>query len=257
MTRTIRSTFLAAAVVLTLAMAPAQGDWIETFTGGFDQTWTFFDNNGSIPPSDTTLSTAGDKLTIRGNLTATYDLNVAGLVPTESFTDVMVRATVSPSPGTTFTGGGASTNNDIFIFTRSNGIEAYLLSLDYNDGDVDLVRINNMGGIVGLAGINNPAWFNPAESYDLQLVALGTQLRGRVYDSGGNLLADVLASDATLASGFSGIGTSINEDAIAPANLTLLAAMFDNVSSRAIPEPSSVVLAGMGLALVVGLSRKR
>jgi hypothetical protein len=78
-----------------------------------------------------------------------------------------------------------------------------------------------------------------------------------VYDSGGNLLADVLANDATLASGFSGLGTSINEDAIAPANLTLLAAMFDNVSSRAIPEPSSVILVGMGLALVFGVCRRK
>src|SRR5690606_12709804 len=106
-------------------------------------TWTFFDNSGSMPPSDTSVSTAGNKLTLTGNLTATFDLNVAGLVTTESFTDVMVRATVSPSQGSTFTGAAASTNNDIFIFTRSNGIEAYLFSLDYNDGDVDLVRINN------------------------------------------------------------------------------------------------------------------
>lgn len=257
MTRTRRFCFLGALAALTLTTAPVRADWIETFTGGFDQAWTFFDNSGTIPPSDTTVSTAGDKLTLTGQLTASFDLNVAGLVPTESFTDVMVRARVSPSQGTTLTGGSASTNNDIFVFARSNGVEAYLFSLDYNDGDVDLVRINNVGGIVGLTGINNPAWFNPAESYDLQLVALGTELRGRVYDTSGNLLADVLASDATLTSGFSGLGTSINEDALDNSQRTLLAAMFDDVSSRAIPEPSSVVLMGIGLAAGVGVWRRK
>lgn len=257
MTCTRRTYFLGALAVLAMTTTSVRADWIETFTGGFDQTWTFFDNGGSMPPSDTTISTAGDKLTLAGQLTANYDLNVAGLVPTESFTDVKVSARVSPSQGPTFAGGSASSNNDIFIFARSNGVEAYLLSLDYNDGDVDLVRINNVGGIVGLVGISNPAWFNPAESYDLQLVALGTELRGRVYDTEGNLLGEVLTNDATLASGFSGIGASINEDAIAPTDLTLVAAMFDNVSSQAIPEPSSVALMGLGLAAGVGVWRRQ
>lgn len=257
MTRTRKSTLWGVGLVaLALIAAPARADWMETFTGGFDQTWTFFDNSGSMPPSDSTVSTAGDKLTLTGALTASFDLNVAGLVPTESFTNVMVRATVSPSQGTTFTGAGASTNNDVFIFTRSNGIEAYLLSLDYNDGDVDLVRIDAMGGINGLASLAGAAWFNPAESYDLQLVALGTELRGRVYDTGGNLVADVLANDATLASGFSGLGSAINNDTIPQSDLTLVATMFDNVSSRAIPEPSTLLLAGLALAGVAGLRRR-
>lgn len=257
MTCTRHFYFLGALAILALTTTSVRADWIETFTGGFDQTWTFFDNDGTMPPSHSTLSTTGDKLTITGAVSATPDLNVAGLVPAESFTDVRVRATVSPSQGSTFTGAPASTNNDIFIFARSNGVEAYLLSLDYNDGDFDLVRIDNMGGINGLAGVSDPTWFNPAESYNLELEALGTELRGRVYDSGGNLLDTIQASDATLAAGFSGLGTSINEDALANSERTFLAAMFDNVSSQAIPEPSSVVVMGLGLLAGVGVWRRK
>lgn len=258
MIRTFRSTILAAVVATSLwTLAPARGDWIETFTGGYDQTWDFFDSNGSRPPSDTMLSTMDDQLQITGMLTGNWDEFVVGLVP-ESFTDVRVQARVSPSLGLTFTGALASTNNNVFILTRSNGLEGYLLSLDYHYGTVDLVRIGDMGQQISLAQVETPAGFDPAESYDLELVALGTELLGRVYHTNGSLLAEVQASDATLLGGQSGLGTAINgNDDIPLANLTLLAAVFDNVSSQAIPEPASLLFAAVGLVTLIVLRHRR
>ena len=206
---TLALPLLAIAIGFSIAASQATADWIETFDGGFDQTWTFFDNDGNIPPSDTTVSTAGDKLSLTGVLSATPDLSVAGLVFGESFSDVKVRANVTPGMGFD-SGGPALSNNDVFVAARSNGVEAYLLALDWLDGRVDLVRVDDMGMPVGLSDIENPSWFVAGETYQLELRVLGDELRGRIFDAGGNLLDSLTTNDSTLASGTSGLGASIN-----------------------------------------------
>lgn len=236
---------LAIAIGLSTSATRATASWMETFTGGFDQSWTFLYN---APPSDTTVSTAGDKLTLQDNLTLTPDESVAGLV-LEEFTDVRVRATVIPMMGNLTGGAPAATNNDVFVAARSNGIEAYLLSLDFDDGDVDLVRVDNVGDLHGLANINNPAWFAAGTSYQLDLRVLGNELHGRVLDLDGNILDTLTAMDTNLLAGRSGIGAAMNADFLPGniANMTRIAAMFDDVSSTAVPEPSTLFLSGLAV----------
>lgn len=219
------------------SLAPLAGaDWTETFTGGTSQSWTFFDDSGNSPPSDTAVNVAGGVLAMQHNSQTGFDYSVAGRVETESFADVVVRATVAPTMGVTITGQPLQSNNDMFVLARSSGTIAYLFALDYRDGDVDLGIAQGLDFIPLASSINNPAWFNPNDSYVLELLAYGTDLRGRVYDLGGELLAELSASDDTLTAGYSGIGAIPNNDTNGLDNNTrsMIAALFDDVSSVAI-----------------------
>src|SRR5690606_13482753 len=103
-------------------------------------------------------------------------------------------------------------NNDTFVVARSQGSLGYLFALDYNDGDVDLGWAEGLTFTPLAISINNPDWFVSTDSYVLELLAYGSDLRGRVFDMGGDLLAEMTASDSTLTSGLSGVGTAINND---------------------------------------------
>ena len=153
-------------------------------------------------------------------------------------------------------------NNDEFVIVRSSPtLQSYLLALDFNNGDVDLVRIDAGPVISGLgAGSSSTvSAFDPARSYVLEFIALGPNLTGNVYD-GGNLVATVAATDATYASGWSGIGAAINDnDTIGGPGgplRTFIAAQFDDVAS-VVPEPSTVGLVLASLVAAVAIRRRR
>lgn len=249
------ATYLFAIFSLACFSNPASAAWIETFNGSYDQSWTFFNHLGASPPTHTTLSVASNSLTMFGTTPngTTFDQSVAGLVDlpdtSKFFNDVVVKATVSSIPSLTTALG----NNDIFVAARSDGTNAYILALDFWNGDVEMGRTSAGGVYNDFPGAGNSAsiaGFNPSLSYDLVLSAIGDLLTGKVYQAG-NEVASVsynTAPDAIkLTEGWSGIGAALNPEA-ASAGITLIAARFDNVSS--VPEPGSILLM---LGSVVGL----
>ncbi|MCZ6654563.1 MAG: PEP-CTERM sorting domain-containing protein, partial [Planctomycetota bacterium] len=184
--------------------------------------------------------------------------------PTFAFTDVRVEATISAEQNVTIVGGGPTLgNNDPFVILRGTGGNGYLLAMDFNDGFVALLRADN-GNVSDLEESSsaeaNIAGFDPTAAYRLELTAIGDQLSGRIFNTAGELVAAVRGSDSTYATGFSGVGAAINDiDTIGgPGGVgrTLLATAFDNVSSRTIPEPSSLLLLIVGAGLLAGRRRR-
>jgi hypothetical protein len=244
------------------AALPLRADWLEDFSGGVThQPWIFVDDGGTIPPNASIIDPSGGSLIIGGDssLFPTLDTFVVGLVgvgdPAYAFADVRHRATVSAFDNLNFASQVALGNNDEFIIVRSSPtLQSYLLALDFNNGDVDLVRIDAGPVIQGLGPGSSSAVpaFDPTRSYVLEVIAQGPNLTGNVYD-GATLVASVAAIDATYAAGWSGIGAAINDNDTlgGPGGplRTFLAAQFDDVSS--IPEPSTL---GLGLVLATILA---
>ena len=260
------------AVCLLATFAPAlqlRADWTEDFAGGVTHhPWVFVDDSGTIPPDTSIIDPSGGALIIGGDssLFPAIDTFVVGLAgvgnPAYSFSNVQHRATVSAIENLNFSQQIALGNNDSFVVVRSSPIlQSYLLALDFDNGDVDLVRIDAGPVITGLgAGSSSMVTgFDPARSYVLELTAIGSNLTGNVYD-GANLVATVGAIDATYASGWSGIGAAINDNADlgGPGGplRTFLAAQFDDVSS-VVPEPATVWLVVASLVAAVAIRRRR
>jgi hypothetical protein len=89
-----------------------------------------------------------------------------------------------------------------------------------------------------------PVSLSPTNAYTFNLEVIGTQLHGWVQQIGGPVVANQFGTDATYASGFSGVfGYSANP-VYAPTDFTI-----DNFS--VVPEPSTMVLASFG---ILGLS---
>jgi hypothetical protein len=220
----------------------------------------FFDNGGTSPPDATIIDPSSSSLAFVGDAAqlpgGTFDQFAIGLVgfgnPAFRLGDVMVRADVSTFPQVNFGGGSVQGNNDTFVMARvgANGTDSYLLSLDFNSGNIDLVRIDPGTQVVGIGGATIPA-FDPTKVYTLELIAVGSDLTGNAYDNGA-LVATVNRQDATYSAGWAGVGTAVNDNAGLGVNRTLHAAVFDNTFAVTIPEPTSA----MGL-LALGLLRLR
>jgi len=81
-----------------------------------------------------------------------------------------------------------------------------------------------------------------SDSFYLELDVVGSNFTGRVYDHlGGTLLHSISATDSSYASGFSGVAVGAQGNLLNEA----LLGEFDTVASKAVPEPSSLVLLGI------------
>jgi hypothetical protein len=257
------------AAALLAAFAPAaRADWSDDFSGGtFNQPWVFLDDGGSIPPNATLLDPSSNELIVEGDAIAalggTVDQFAVGVVGLANpapylFTDVRTSATVRSFPHLNLAGGITQGNNDAFVFVRVQGpptLASYLLSLDFANGAVDLVHVVNPATLLGLDDATI-AGFDPTATYRLELTAIGTQLTGNVYSSTDALLATVSATDGSLTAGLSGVGAALNSDLPQP-QITLMSVVFDDVSSRAIPEPTTFALAGCAAALLGAAAIRR
>ena len=76
---------------------------------------------------------------------------------------------------------------------------------------------------------------DPNKDYRFVLDIQGTQLHGQVFEIGGGLVAERFATDATHASGFSGLFATARIR-LPPVDVT-----WDNFSSQ-VPEPTTVLL---------------
>ena len=104
-------------------------------------------------------------------------------------------------------------------------------------GEMVLYRITGLGiSDIGSQAVS----LDPNKDYTFNLSITGSQLYGWVQEVGGPIVASKSAIDATYASGSAGVfGYSANP-VYAPTDFTI-----DNFS--AVPEPSAIALAGLGL----------
>jgi hypothetical protein len=230
-----------------------KADWTEDFAGGApSQPWITIDDSGNFPADATHFDTSSGRLELVADFEkqqqGEFDLFAVALVgwrePQYSFTDVVVRGTVFAVPGHNVAGQVALGNNDSFLLARMNeaGNSGYVFNLDYDSGDIDLVRAENApAGIIGLVGATVPN-FDPGLDYDLEFTVNGTTLTGRALRNGVELAA-VTFEDSTYASGWSGVGGSVNDTADPP-GLTTIAVGFDNISSTAIVIPPNWDITG-------------
>jgi hypothetical protein len=244
---------------LTIVLAHVGGtrlkaDWSEDFSGAtFSQPWVVLDDAGNRPPDATIINPDSDNLQLIADFqqqqAGNFDLFAAAIVglgeEQYSFTDVKVQATVFAATGHNFGGAVARGNNDSFVLARMTaaGNSGYVFNLDYGTGDIDLVRADNApAGIIGLENGSLPG-FDPAQSYVLELRVEDTTLIGRVLQNG-NELASIITEDTTYASGWSGVGGSVNDNLDPPA-LTTIAVGFDDVTSTSLtPPPRTFDLTG-------------
>ena len=118
-----------------------------------------------------------------------------------------------------------------------------------NDGpSIDISRVVNEDPVEGTAGV---VTLTPGQDYRLVFEGNGDQLRGAVYALSDLVtpLAEVNRTDATYATGISGLVVFDNGNGAAGAN-----AVFDNYLAGVVPEPGS---AAALITLAAALLRRR
>ena len=104
-------------------------------------------------------------------------------------------------------------------------------------GEVVLYRINPGVSITDIG--SQQVSLDPAKDYRFVLEFSGSSIHGQVFEIGGGLVAERFATDATYASGFSGV-MGYSQTGVAPTDFTL-----DNFLV-VVPEPGISVLMGLG-----------
>ena len=239
--------YVIALLTLGFCSVAANADWIDEFTGGTpQQAWTF----GGLPNNNFTPSYSASN---NGYLQLSSSVRVGdggpaaifGFVATESFSpQVSVRTSLNPN-------GSALLTRDIGVLAHLNPgtLTGYAFTIDYQEGNIDLTRINAGGATQALIS-GSITGFSNTTSYDLQLTVSNGNLVGQVFNSSGSLLTSIQAAYTTYSSGFAGIVAS--RDVTDP---TLLGT-FGRVT--AVPEPSSLlaVLSVVGAFAVANRYRR-
>jgi hypothetical protein len=115
-------------------------------------------------------------------------------------------------------------------------------------GEMVLYRINPGVSITDIG--SQQVTLDPNKDYRFVLDVSGTQLHGQVYEIGGGLVAERFATDAVIASGFSGL-IAYSQNPVPPVDVT-----WDNFRSQ-VPEPAAFVLAACGLGGLALVRRRR
>jgi len=238
----------------------ASADWNETASasGGsaLDLDWTFNAINalgGATTP--TTTGAVGGVMQITDTTPASLlgTAAAAGLVTSESFTDVRVTATINPN-------GANDMNNYVGVVARATATTGYALYYGFNDTNVDenspipQLLIGKFDGTnVETLIATDDLGLAADSSFYLDFLVVGSSLKGQLYDQpGGSLIAQLETTDVSYASGYSGVLVFINlELAGQSTNGT-----WDNISAVVIPEPNSAILATIG-ACAIGLRSRR
>lgn len=106
-------------------------------------------------------------------------------------------------------------------------------------GEMVLYRINPGVSITDIG--SQQVTLDPAKDYRFVLDIQGSQLHGQVFEIGGGMVGERFATDATYASGFSGL-IAYSQVPVPPIDVT-----WDNFNST-IPEPTAAVLLALGVA---------
>lgn len=115
-------------------------------------------------------------------------------------------------------------------------------------GEVVLYRINPGVSLTDIG--SQQVSLDPAKDYRFVLELSGPTIHGQVFEIGGGLVAERFATDATYASGFSGVLGYGQTPVTPPTDFTV-----DNF--QVVPEPSVSLLVGLGLVGLVAIHRWR
>ena len=116
-------------------------------------------------------------------------------------------------------------------------------------GEMVLYRINPGVSLTDIG--SQQVTLDPNRDYTFVLDIQGTQLHGQVFEIGGGMVAEKFATDATYASGFSGL-FNYSFPPVPPVDVT-----WDNFTTQ-VPEPATnllLALSGVGVTLLGRLRR--
>ncbi len=262
MTRIPTSVFTVAAVVLCcLASSPTvHADWSEDFNGSsLSNPWFFGSQTGAGSPSTTFKpNNQGSNYpdAIVNSQLQMADPNAAAVggaanafgVVLESFTDLRFTGTLNPN-------GNAASSDTVALIARGNiaSGEFYAAELSFEDSKFILFRNDDLAGnAMDLDEVTIPGLTNADSVYvDFRLV--GSSISADAYDApGGTLLGSVSATESSYSGGVSGTLVFFAGDVGKP-----LLGEYDDLSSVAIPEPTSIVLAIAGLTAGIAIRRRR
>lgn len=237
---------LAAALTFTPASTPAQIilDDFSDLNDTADPAWVRLSGAVGSTGQSWDASSGNYRLQAPNNGSASIGF-VGSYVPT-SYIDSITRADF-----VTFGGPG---NNPVFgVTARLNGDNtpgaldgygwAYEPFAAAGAGELVLYSIVN-SSVNDISSIQYS--LDPAKDYTFELIIEGASLLGRVYEIGGGLVAQQSATDATYASGFSGV-FGYSQSPLPPTDFTA-----DNFLVSPVPEPAiGWLLGGGALALLV------
>ncbi|HJQ79663.1 MAG TPA: PEP-CTERM sorting domain-containing protein [Lacipirellulaceae bacterium] len=211
--------------------------------------WTHLDGLVASTGQTWDASTGQYRMTAQNN--GFSNLGFVGAYTGPSFTDVQVAADIvsflddPQAQGAPFGIGARLDGNNAF-----NSLKGYAYAYEPHAaggaGEVVLYRING-ASLVDLGA--QQVTLDPNKDYRFVLNVTGSQLHGQVFEIGGGMVAERFATDATHASGFSGL-FAYSQNPIPPVDVT-----WDNFSAQ-VPEPATCLLVAFGAALI-SLNRRR
>jgi hypothetical protein len=232
----------------------ARADWLYSFQTAPPPSFITL----SIPPSATFSSSVGGGILQLSDtrLPAVGGAALAlGLETGETFTDVRVTGTLNPT---------GTTNNLLNLVARRNPVipNTYSSGIDFGAGFLQIVKVTGGMAVESIRSTDasqgsQPLLANLARSYFLELDVVGNQLTSRVFDvAGGTQLLVVNYTDTGVvggpphASGLAGVSSESTGGRVDGS--------FGPVGARAIPEPGTLTLFGLGLLGLLAYSwRKR
>jgi hypothetical protein len=220
--------------------------------------WTHL--NGLVASSGQTwdASTGQYRMTAPNN--GFSNLGFVGSYVPQSFTDVLVKANVvsfvdGPNQGGPFGVAARLDGNNAFNSLKGYAY-AYEPHADGGNGEFAIYRINGASladlspgpGVDGIDYIRKVT-LDPNKDYTMSLSIQGTTLSAVTREVGGPIVAFQQATDATYASGFSGL-FQYSQNPLPPTDIT-----WDNFSSH-VPEPGMGVLIALGGIGLTSLARR-
>src|SRR5688572_21504711 len=206
-------------------------------------TWTHLDGLVASTGQTWDASTGQYRMTAQNN--GFSNLGFVGAYTGPSFTDVQVAADIvsfrddPQAQGAPFGVGARLDGNNAFNLLKGYAY-AYEPHAAGGAGEVVLYRING-ASLVDLGA--QQVTLDPNKDYRFVLNVTGSQLHGQVFEIGGGMVAERFATDATHASGFSGL-FAYSQNPLPPVDVT-----WDNFSAQ-VPEPATCLLVAFGAALI-------
>jgi hypothetical protein len=231
---------VAVATMITWGASPLQAQ-TDNFADGNDTlnpTWTH--SSGYVGSSGQSWTVSGGVYRLQAPNNGLQSYGYVGSFVGLSYTDVRVSAdflNFSAPAGGAF-GLGARLTSDNSLGVLSGYGYAYEPFASSGVGEMVLYRINNGVDLDDLGSVQ--LTLNPGKQYTFELDVIGTTLHGRVFEVNGGLLADQTVTDATYASGVSGVFGYSNSA------LGLPASDFSVDNVVVVPEPAFGLLLGLG-----------
>jgi hypothetical protein len=251
--RNILSIFIPAVAVALLLANPntvvAVVDNFSDLNDTANPAWTHLNGLAASTGQTWDASTGQYRMTAQNN--GFSNIGFVGSYIPESFTNVVVKADIvsfiddAVAQGAPFGVAARLDGNNAFNTLKGYGY-AYEPHAASGAGEVVLYRITG-ASLTDLGA--QQVTLDPSKDYQFVLSIQGTQLHGQVFEIGGGMVAERFATDATYASGFSGL-FGYSQNPIPPVDIT-----WDNFSS--VPEPATGLVAALCAGLLLLRRRVR